>query len=48
MHQDKDDFLKRLLRMAPAIASLMEREEEEMEEATKVTQTATAVMILAL
>ena len=26
--------------MAPAIASLMEREEEEMEEATKVTQTA--------
>ena len=37
-----------LARMAPAIASLMEREEEEMEEATKVSQTATAVMILAL
>ena len=34
-------------RMAPAIASLMEREEEEKEEATKVSQTA-AVMILAL
>ena len=33
--------------MAPAIASLMEREEEEKEEATKVSQTA-AVMILAL
>ena len=42
-------MMKSLLRMAPAIASLMEREEEEMEEATKVSQTsATAVMILAL